>query len=408
MASLLWPYWLWFGYLDDGLRQLEEALALDTGPSEERSECWLGAFAIHTRWSGIGKPGMRTYVENATAEAREVGSPRAESKALVFDGIYWYVMDVDALDLADERFRRAQEIARANALPSEEATALHARAVLAWYRQRVDLSGQLLQEALDLVRALPERMGSLLMFAVGPVVTSVRLGESWLVFEETLMPYRTTAGRSAEAYVLASLGSLERVAGRMIEARRQLEKALITYSDEDDVAGEALVQGRIGRMALAQGDLDEARARLERALAIHARIGDVRGLNLVRLSLGRVDIESDSLEDARHLLSDTERTVRERGDLPALSVALSVRGVLEIAEGDPASAVATLTEGLEIQQSIGHHLTMAVAAVDLADAHMRAGQAASAAAPAEDGLAVFEALGYRDAADRCRHILAGG
>ncbi len=406
MASLLWPYWLWFGYLDDGLRQLEEALALDTGPSEERSECWLGAFAIHTRWSGIGKPGMRTYVENAMAEAREVGSPRAESRALVFDGIYWYVMDVEALDLADERFRRAQEIARANALPSEEATALHARAVVAWYRQELDLSRQLLRKALDLVRTQTIHEGSLLMFTVGPVVSSVRLGEQWLVWEETLMPYRATAGRCAEAYVQASLGSLERVAGRMPYARLHLEKALAIYSEEGDLAGEALTRARLGRLALAQGDFDEARAGLEQALAIHESSGDARSLQLVRLSLARVAIESGSYDAARHLISDAERTVRERGDLPALSGALAVRGVLEIAEGDPGSAVATLEEGLEVQESIGHYLTMAVLALDLADAYVRAGQAASAAASAAKGLPVFEALGYRDAATRSRQILA--
>lgn len=406
MASSLWPYWLWFGYLDDGLRQLEAALATEIGPSEERSECWLGAFAIHTRWSGIGKPGMRIYIDNALAEAREVGSPRAESKALVFDGIYWYVMDSEHLDLADERFRRAQEIARVSALPAEQATALHARAVLAWYRQEVDLSRQLLYEELDFVRTFSEGRGSLLMFAVGPVATSVRLGEPWLVFEETLMPYRTTGGRSAEAYVLASLGSLERTAGRMIEAQQRLNEALAIYSDVGDLAGEALTQGRLGRLALAQGDLDEAQARLEGALAIHERIGDARGVSLITLSLVRVDIESGSLDAARQRINDAEGTVRQRGDRPALSLSLGVRGVLEIAEGNQESAVATLKEGLESQEAIGHHLTMAIAALDLADAHSRAGDLMAAATSAEKGLTVFERLGFQDAADRSRRIIA--
>lgn len=406
MASFLWPYWLWFSYLDDGLRQLEPALAAETDPSEERSECWLGAFAIRARWSGMCSPGMHTHVANALAEARRAASPSAESRAVVFDGIYRYVMDLDDLDGADERFRHAQEIARGGGLPAEEASSLHARAVVAWYRQQVDLSRQLLHEALDLVRGLLARTGRLLMLSVAPVVTSIRLGERWLVWEETVMPFRATAGRCAEAYVLASLGSIERVAGRMVEARRYLDEALAIYRDEGDDAGEALAESRLGRLALERGGLEEAQARLERARAIHESTGDTRSLHLVRLSLVRVAIESGRLDAARRLLANAESTVRERGDLPALSGALAVRGTLEIAEGVPAKAVATLTQGFDIQESIGHHLTVAIAALDLADAQVRAGDAAAATAPAAAGLTIFETLGHHDAADRCHHILA--
>jgi predicted ATPase/DNA-binding SARP family transcriptional activator len=407
MASSLWPYWLWFGYLDDGLRQLEAALAADTGPSEERSECWLGAFAIHTRWSGMKSPGLHSYTANALAEAREVRSSAAESRALVFDGIYWYIADLDHLDVADERFRCAQQIAHVGGLLIEEASALHARAVLAWYRQHLDLSRQLLHEALDLVPTQPDRAGSMLMFAIGAVVTSLRLGEPWLVWEETLLPYRATAGRCGVAYALASMGNLERAAGRMVEAGQYLREASAIYDDEGDQAGEALTQSRLGRLALALGDLDEAQARLERALAIHERIGDARAFHFDRLALGRAAIESGCLDVARRMLSDVERTVRARGDLPALGASLSARGVLEIAEGLPESAVATFTERLEVQKSLAHNLTLAVAAHDLADAHLRAGDTVAATAQAAEGLAVFEALGYQAAADRCRHILAG-
>jgi predicted ATPase len=407
MARSLWPYWLWFGYLDDGLRQLEAALAADTGPSEERSECWLGAFAIHTRWSGMTSPGLDSYIANALGEAREVRSSAAESRALVFDGIYRYITDLDHIDGADERFRRAQAIAHVGGLPTDEASALHARAVVAWYRQHLDLSRQLLHEALDLVSTLLDRAGSLLMFAIGPVVTSLRLGEPWLVWEETLLPYQATAGRCGEAYVLASLGSLERAAGRMVEARQYLREASAIYGNEGDEAGGALTQSRLGRLALAQGDFDEAQARLEKALAIHQRIGDARAFHLDRLALGRAAIESGRLDVARRLLYDVERSVRERGDLPALGASLSARGVLEIAEGLPEHAVGTFFEGLEVQQSLGHHLTHAVRLLDLADAHRRTGDITAAAAPAAEGLAVFEALGYQAAADRCRHILSG-
>lgn len=406
MARSLWPYWLWFGYLRDGLDQLEAVLATRTGPTEERSECWLGAFAIHTRWSGIGQPGMHAYVANALAEAQEADSVRAESRALVFDGIHRYVMDVDDLDRADERFQRAREIARAGHHPSEEASALHARGVLAWYRLELDLSRELLHEALDLVRGHPEPRGSLLMFAVGPVVSSLRLGERRLVWEETLMPYTDTCGRCAEAYVLANVGSLERVAGRVDEAHARLEDALAIYRLEGDMAGQALVQARLGRLALSQGEPVDAERRLDLARAIHRRIGDARSLHQVTLSLVRVAIESGRLHHARRLLSDAMRTMWQRGDRPANIAALEVRGVLELAEGDPQAAIGTLSAALALQETIGHHLCLAVSSLDLADAHVRAGDSGAAAAPASDALAVFETLGYLDAADRCRRVLA--
>jgi len=94
----MWTYWLWFGYLDDGIRELEAALAREDGPSEARSACWLGVFALHSRWRGIRSPGMYGYIDNAVAQARAVQDAAAESRALVFDGVQRLFIDLDPFE----------------------------------------------------------------------------------------------------------------------------------------------------------------------------------------------------------------------------------------------------------------------------------------------------------------------
>ncbi|MCA1783515.1 MAG: tetratricopeptide repeat protein [Intrasporangiaceae bacterium] len=405
LTAAMWTYWLWFGYLDDGIGELEAALAREDGPSEARSACWLGVFALNIRWKGIRSPGMHGYLDNAVAEARAVRAAGAESRALVFDGIHRMFSDLDPFDTASERFQRAEEIASSAGLVADQASALHARAVLAAHCSRLRLSHELLQETHRLLSSLPREAGAVLMLPACPITTSRRLGVPWLVWEDTLMPHLATAGRSAEAYVEANLGSLKRAVGQEGEARRHLERALTTYHDEGDEPGEALALARLGSLALAKGELERARCRMEEALAACESVGDVRGRHMVMLGLSRVAIEKGTPGIARRLLDDVQRAAREQGDQPAVWGALEVRGALEVAVGSFGAGITALREAREMAALMGHPLTIALVSLDLADALRRAGQLTDATEPARAAHTIFETLGYEQAEACCRRIL---
>jgi predicted ATPase/DNA-binding SARP family transcriptional activator len=406
LVAAVWRYWLWFGHLDDGVHELEAALAADDGPSEARSECWLAMFALHSRWIGIQTPRRHRHIDHALAEARAVGSARAESRALVFSGIHRLIVDLDPFEAAGDRFQRAEQIASSAGLGAEQASALHARAVLAAYCSRFDLSRELLLETQGVLVSLPREAGAVLMLPVCPVTTSRRLGVPWLVWEDTLFPHLTVAGRSAEAYVEANLGSLERSVGHDGEARRHLERALAMCREAGHEPGEALALARLGSLALAEGDLERAGRRMEEARAAYESVADVRGRHMVMLGLARVAIEKDAPDVARRLLDDVERAAREQGDQPARWCALDVRGTLDVAVGAFDAGIEALREARATQTLVGHHLTIAVVSLDLADACRRAGTPADAVEPARAACTVFETLGYEQSAAHCRRILA--
>jgi predicted ATPase/DNA-binding SARP family transcriptional activator len=169
LVAAMWPFWLWFGYLDDGVDELEAALALDADPSEARSACWLGVFALQSRWSGGRLPGMQDYLDNAQAEARAAGSARAESRALLFDGVFHSFIDLDPSQSAGERFRHAEQVAAAAGLLAEQVSALHARGVLAAHCCQFELAGDLLLDARRLLTSSPRVAGDHVSAAGGPV-----------------------------------------------------------------------------------------------------------------------------------------------------------------------------------------------------------------------------------------------
>jgi predicted ATPase len=410
LVAALWRYWLWFGYLDEGVHELEAALALDEDPSEARSACWLGVFALRSRWSGGRIPGMQGYLDSALVEARAVGSAGAESRALLFDGVFHSFIDLDPSDTAGQRFRSAEQVAAAAGLVADQVSALHARAVLAAHCCRYEHARDLLLDARQLLTSTPRPAGDVLMLPTCPVAMSRRLGTPWMVWEETFMPHLTTSGRSAAAYVEANLGSVARAVGNHDEARHQFEASLATFSSEGDGSGEALALSRLGWLALDQGELEQARRWMEEAFAVYTSVGDVRGRHMVMLGLSRVAIEGGSPGRARRLLDEVQRAAREQSDQPAVLAALDVRGALEVASGDVDAAITALREALDIVAMTGFHRTVAVVSLDLADARLRAGRVAEAVESAKAALTIFETLGYDHAAARCRHLIsqAGG
>ena len=410
LVAALWPYWLWFGYLDEGVHELEAALALDADPSQARSTCWLGVFALHSRWSGGRTPGMQGYLDNALAEARAVGSAAAESRALLFDGVFHSFIDLDPSDTAGRRFRHAEQVAAAAGLVADHVSALHARAVLAAHCSRYELARDLLLDSRRMLTSTPRPAGDVLMLPACPVATSRRLGAPWLVWEETFMPHLTTSARSEGAYVEANLGSVARAVGNHDAARRHLEVSLAMYRSEGDSSGEALALSRLGWLALAEGELERARHRMGEALAVYESVGDVRGRHMVMLGLSRVAIESGTAGEARRLLDEAQRGAGQQSDQPAVLAALDVRGALEVAVGNVEAAITALRQALDIVAVTGFHRTVAVVSLDLADALQRAGRIAEAVEPATAALTIFDTLGYDHAAARCRHLVsqAGG
>lgn len=402
MAGLLWPYWLWYGYLGEGTQRCEAALARVPAPSLDRVEALLGAHALAVRWAGLLR--SRRYLTDALAEADAVGDDRGICRALWFDGVYHYLHD--NYETAERGFKAAHVRARAAGLRAEEVSAVHALAVVAWAQRRFDLCQAFLEEARAGARTLVDRGGGLLMLTLAPMAPTFRSGELRLMWEETWVPFQETSGGSAEAYVLANMGNMARGMGRFHEARARLEEALAIYESAGDQAGAGLAHCRLGQVALATGDFEPAGRHLRRSLRIRERIGDARGVEVSLMNLGHLATQEGELAAARELLGRAEKLCRQRRDRPALGAILGRKGVLHMVEGDMAAAASRFREAVETQRGLGVNLVTAAALTDLADAYARTGRTGDAAAAAGEALELFEQNGYDDEAGRCRQLLA--
>lgn len=401
LVARLWPYWLWYGYLGEGIRRCDEALTGISEPSLDRAEALLGLCALTTRWATADE--TRRFADRSLAEARATGDDRARFRSLWFSGIHPPLWHTEA---AERRLEEALFLARRADLRAEEASALHALGAVACYRRDLDRARRHLEEALEIVRGPAAGGGALLMLTVGGVLPTLCRGEPRFMLEETFAPYQETAGPSIEAYVLAGLGNLARLAGRPEEAESRLDAALAIYQAEEDESGMALAHCRLGQLALAGARFDAAKSHLKRSLAIRERIGDARGVAVTLMSLGHTATEAGDLRYARAVLRRAETQCRARGDLPILSEVLGREGLMEHTAGDADAAVCAFEEAVRLQVEIGGHLPRAVLRLLLAEARVETGATGAASEDASRALGLFDAMGYVEEAERCRRLLA--
>ncbi|MEP6638282.1 MAG: tetratricopeptide repeat protein [Chloroflexota bacterium] len=399
LASLLWEFWLWHGYLVEGRRWLGRALERSAVPSPTRARALVGLAALAIR-SGDTGLGARRAAE-AVAIHRELGDLRGACRAVqVVANAAW---SEDDLATAEHRYRECLELAREADYRPGQASALNGLAVVRWYAGDRDDASRMIEESLALFGELTDT-GELAptILGIGEILVSEpEIGTDRLVFQETFVPFQDVTCEIAVGYALANRGMIRRVLGDLEAARLDMTAALELFRAIGDERAIAHGLGRLGNLAAAAGQFAEAREWLEACLAIRSQIGDSRGTGLAQGNLGNLAVAEGDPASAHLPLEESAAAFRRRGDMWGYGAALGNLASLAIAEGDLGQARRWLEESVAVNRTTGRHRWTAWALVQLAAVLRRDGHPERTTGLRTEALAIFRHLEDRQGVAAC-------
>ncbi|MDP9359299.1 MAG: LuxR C-terminal-related transcriptional regulator [Chloroflexota bacterium] len=260
---------------------------------------------------------------------------------------------------------------------SARAKALNAAGMLAWARGEGERASTLLEEAVDLWRALGDRRGT------------------------------------AQALHYLSLAAWQR--GDFAWMTTLAEEVLDIAREVDDRVEAASAQVTLGTARLRQGDLVAARALLEDAAARFRAVGYEHGLAWALQPLAELAEAEGDCPRAARLRGEAITAFWTQRDRWGLQEELSALAALAVAQGEPEPAARLIGAAESICGSIGvvqrgrpdlHERTVAVLSARLGEQAFTAATGAGAALPLEDTVAAAIRLADALGADRGNAVLA--
>ena len=334
------PFWLGYGYANEGRSWLEQALAGsgdDSSAPRIHGLIWLADLAFYGRRDSTR--GLQADGE-AIALAAASGNHTAEAMALASMGNILIHLG-----------------------RGEEARAPLARAI--------DLSRQVgdvdaLADALTYLGALEGWSGS--------YAAANRL------LQEARRLQRDVGDPLRAIWTIQMLGELATEQANYDEARQWLEEALAIANEIGDRHSIARLFGCVGHCHLGLGDLDAARHFAEQYLVGSRQLGDRAGICYSLADLGEIARLGGDLGTARTLLEESIAAIPEGTDIYSLLIALNRLGGVARLEGDFEAAT-----DLELRS-----LRLAVQANDVANvSQILEGLGELATAQEDHGRAVF-------------------
>jgi predicted ATPase len=402
LASLLWEFWLWHGYLVEGRRWLGRALERSTAPTTTRAQALVGLAALSIR-SGDTALGARR-ADEAVAIHRELGDLHGVCRALqVVATSAW---SEDDLATAERDYRECLEIARHAGYRPGQAAALNGLAVVRWYAGDRDAATQMIDDSLATFGELAgTRDLAPTILTIGEIlVPQPETGTDRLVFQETFVPFQDVTCEAAVGYALTNRGMIRRVVGELEPARHDMTAALELFRTIGDERAIAHGLGRLGNLATATGEFATARAWLEECLAIRRRIGDTRGTGLAQGNLGNLAIAEGDHASAHLLFEESAAAFRRRGDMWGFGAALGNLASLAIAQGDMGLARRRLEESLAVNRTTGRRRWTAWTLVQLVAVVRSDGHPERAAGMRAEALEIFRRLGDSQAEAACQAL----
>ncbi len=133
--------------------------------------------------------------------------------------------------------------------------------------------------------------------------------------------------------VLSALGRVERLSGRMDDARTDWEQALTLAREAGERRIEGIVIGSLGILHVEQGRMEEALAHFESAQAIHREVGDRRWEGVFTEYLGSLHTAQGRMESGRSHFEAALAIHREVGDRRFEGIALGNLAILDREQG---------------------------------------------------------------------------
>jgi predicted ATPase/DNA-binding SARP family transcriptional activator len=404
LAVALWRFWLMRGYLAEGYRWLDAALAAAPEHTPDRGRALLAACLIglrrgvHERIHGFGAESVTIFAElgdhagmfdavEVSAAYRTIVSGEEEIEALLVEHEGLVVDDLPA------------------ARPP--LWAAHTRGIVAWLRRQYPRARQQLEAALERSAELSaEARPALWPISYGLISVEPETGYPLLLHEDTVLVARRVGGESAAGYILVNLAAVDRAEGDFARAGELIEESLARFQRLDDRQGEAYALNALGNLARSSGDFERGRALLERGLAQRQEIGDRRGTGIARGCLALLLARSGDPAGGRAAAERSRDWFAENDDLIGLGAAELSLANVALCAGDRAEArarlkaAATVFGGVESMHQAGWALAV-LAAMSAED-----GEPEVARGWLERATRHFESLGGEVGNEYCRALEA--
>jgi predicted ATPase/class 3 adenylate cyclase len=438
LGGALWRFWSTRGYLGEGLRWLDAALAQAARPTRVLAKALNGAANL-AREQGDYDKAKRLH-EQGLAASREQDDRRGTAEALNNLGLIalYQGQHGAAQQYCGEGLALFREIDDKGGV----AGALNNLGNLARERGDAERAAALHKESLALRRGLGDKRGVALSLnnLANVVLNQGDHRRAAALHEESLALRRELGDRAGVATSLNNLGNVARARGDYRAARAGYEESLAVRRDLGDKRRVAAALNNLGIFERDQGDRERAAALLRESLSLRRELGDEKGMNAVldnlrTLALKHADLAARAYHEEslalRRELNDRAGVVaalnklgniahaqgdhqaartyyeeslalrRDMGDKRGAAATLNQLGNVALLEGDSPRAVMLVTQGLALCQGLRDKRGTATALKHLGDVWHAQGDHGAARPYYEESLTIFEQLGDRRNASEC-------
>lgn len=393
LAGSLWRFWSTRGYVGEGLRWLEVAIASPKAESTPvLAKALNGAANLAREQGDYGK--AEVLHKRSLNISREHLGRHATAEALNNLGLV--ALYQGHLDTAQTYCEEGLALFRETGDQGGVAAALNNLGNLARERGESDLAAALHNESLALRRALGDKRGiALSLNNLANVV--LNQGNYWRaagLHQESLALRRELGDRAGVATSLNNLGNVARVQGDPAAAQGYYEESLTVRRELGDKRRVAAALINLGIVERELGQRDRAAMLLTESLMLRRELGDRPGMNAALNSLRTLALNQSDYA-ARMYYEETLTLQRAANDRAGIGAALNNLGNVARAQGDARAARAYYEESLSVRRELGDLRGAAATLNQLAQLALSQEEFSRAATLFRQGLALQHEIGDR-------------
>jgi predicted ATPase/class 3 adenylate cyclase len=393
LAGALWRFWSTRGYVGEGLRWLESAIAApDVQRSPGLARALNGAANLAREQGDYDR--AEALHQRSLSLSREHTDVHGTAEALNNLGlIALYQGDHDAAQrYCEQGLQLFRQIDDAGGI----AAALNNLGNVARERGASAAAASFHKESLTLRRGLGDKRGiALSLNNLANVV--LNQGDYWRaagLHEESLALRRELGDRAGVATSLNNLGNVARVQGDFRAACEFYEDSLTVRRELGDKRRVAAVLSNLAIVEREGGHRDRAATLLSECIALRRELADQQGV-LAALDVFRTLADNQSDLAARAFHEQMLVLRRERNDHAGVMAALTHLGKVALAQGDSEAARAYYEESLSLRREMGDERGFATTMTHMGRLAFDEGDVPRAETLLKQALALHERLGDR-------------
>jgi predicted ATPase/class 3 adenylate cyclase len=312
LAGSLWRFWWVRGYLAEGRRWLERALANGGDDSSSLRAMVLSGAGVLAESQGDYESAARLH-QDALERWRDSNDRRGEASSLTDLGIIARIRG--EYDLAATLHRQALCLSEALADERGVSISLFELGSLELNRGDLDAAGQLLSRSLQILRENGESSALAAVLETMGILAFYRndFARAADYYTEGIEIWRALGDTRMIAHSLANLGEVALYQRDSACAESLYAEALQMFCDLEERRGMAFALSQLGKASLLKSDIHQATALYTEGLAIRRQIGEKTAILESLEGLADVAATRGDRELAVRLWSAAESTREEIG-----------------------------------------------------------------------------------------------